>query len=135
MSVLGDVGQRFPQYRLDIPDDDVVNDCVQWPHKLYIRTDRQHRGKLIHNRERGTTQRPGRILAECEDRGPDLLDRLVELIDCAGEGLLDDLVVHGGGDALQAESRGEEPLDYVIMEVARNAPPIYEDAEPLLISS
>jgi hypothetical protein len=135
VSVLGDIGQRFPQHRLDIPDDGVVNDCVQRPDKLYVRTDRQHMRKLIDDRERGTTQRPGRTLAEREDRGPDLLDRLVEFLDGAGEALRDDLVVHGRRDALQTESGGEELLDDVIMEVARNALAIYQDTEPLLISS
>jgi hypothetical protein len=28
LSVLGDVGQRFPQDRDDIPDDGAVNECV-----------------------------------------------------------------------------------------------------------
>jgi hypothetical protein len=135
LSVLGDVGQRFPQHRQDIPDDGVVNDCVQRPHELYVRTDRQHGRKLIDHREGATTQRPGRILPEREYRGPDLLDRLVELVDGAREALLDDLLVHSRSDALQTESRGEQPLDDMIMEIARNAPPIYQDAEPLLISS
>ena len=71
---------------------------------------------LINNFERRATLRPRRILLESEDRGPDLSDRLVELIDGAGEPLLKDLVVRGRGEALQTESRGEQPLDYVILE-------------------
>jgi hypothetical protein len=36
---------------------------------------------------------------------------------------------------LQTESCSEEPLDDVIIKVARNAPVINQDTEPLLISA
>src|SRR5215218_8117732 len=49
--------------------------------------------------------------------------------------LLNGLVVQGRGDTLQAEPCGEQPLDDVIMQVTGDAPPIYQDTEPLLIGS
>jgi hypothetical protein len=49
--------------------------------------------------------------------------------------LIDYLVVYRSGNALQAEPGSEQPLDHMIMQIARNPIAIFQDTEPLLISS
>ena len=95
LSMLGDVGQRYPQHSLDVADDRVVDHGVQRPYELQIRADWEQWRKLINNFEGSATERSGRFILQCEDRGPDLPNRLVELVDRAGEALLNDLVVRG----------------------------------------
>jgi hypothetical protein len=90
---------------------------------------------LVDNCKGGAAERPRRFLLEREDRGADLPNRVVELVDGACEALVNGLVVNGRGNTLQAEASGEQSLNHVVVQVARNAVPILKDTESLLVGS
>ena len=135
LSMLCNVGQRFPQHGLDIRDDRFVGNDVQRSHELDLWRDGQHRGELVDNRKGGTPERSQRFFLEFENRGADLSNRLVELVNGARKALVNSLVVHGGGDTLQAEASGEQPLNHVVVQITCNAIPILKDSESLLVGS
>ena len=66
---------------------------------------------------------------EREDRAPDLPDRVVELRHGTRQTLINSVIVDRRGNALQAKTSRKQPLNDMIMQIARNAVAILEDAQ------
>ena len=81
---------------------------------------------------------PQRVLQpealEPEDQGTDLADRHVEVVDDRHHPG-GDLGLQPAGQPLERESRGEQALDDVVVQVPTDPVAILQDAEPLLVGT
>ena len=81
--VLGDVGQRLPDDGFDFPDERAWIECVDRPEEADGRHESSSDGVDLLDDGSTAERRPGSaasVGAQLEDRGPDLADRVVDVV-------------------------------------------------------
>ena len=84
----------------------------------------------VHHRR---PQSAGHRRLELEDRDPDLLDGVVEMLDDLLEGSHGGGVLHARCGRLDDKTRGEHLLDDVVVQVAGDPGPVLEEQDALLV--
>ncbi len=130
-----DVGQALPDHRGHVAHEVGGGDGVERTVQLDAGTHRE-RGLYVgdHVHHRGSQATRQRRL-ELEDRNPDLLDGVVEVVDGLLERRHGRGVVDAGNGRLDDEPGGEDLLDDVVMEVAGDARAVLQEQHPLLVAA
>ena len=116
--VAADVGERLAQGGEQLVGDGVGHGRVHGPRELDRHVEADHRLQLLGQGEHmgpdaATVSGP----TELEDGGPHLADGLVDVGDGGVEGGAHGPAGRGGGQALQRQPDGEEPLDDAVVQV------------------
>ena len=135
LAVLDDVGQRLSQHGCDVVEQRRVEHGRHRPLEPQRRFEAEAGRGGPHDLQQdgpGVQGRPR--LLQCEDRGPDPPDRLVEVLDGSTERLTHGGVGRSSRDGLQRQLRGEDPLDDVVVEVTRDPVAVLEHGDARLVA-
>ena len=129
-----DIGERLAQHRCHV----VQQGPVEHAGDRAVQADDRFESEGGHGRGHdGAELGPGlvdaRRLLELEDRGPDLADRLVQVLDGAPEHLADRQVLGALAHGLEGEAGREDPLDDVVVQVSGDPVAVLEHGHALLV--
>jgi len=129
-----DVGQRLADHGFGVSQQAGAHDHIDGTDEPEGGREAEERTEFLDQVDGDLPHETGLdVLAQIEDRRADLFDRVVDVIDRAGESCPGLAVRHRGRRCLQAESRGEQALDDVIVQVASDPVPIFQHGEALLV--
>ena len=133
LSVTSHVSHGFPNDSLDVGDNARVHECVERSRPRELKLNPKNRFELFDDRLDAAAQPVvGNRVLEVEDRGADLADGLVQLLDGLRQSGADRGFVCLCSHTLQTEADRKESLDDVIMQVAGDPVAVFERRQLLL---